>query len=109
MFPTSLPLFSHRRSNCCIGLHNTKEGSYKMYRVQTDSYIINSVCSCVVYLYHFIPLYICPCLCCCSCRPFSVIEGEGFQSLAAKLISIGAAHGKVDVRQVSVNSSRVLY
>jgi len=31
------------------------------------------------------------------------------QALAAKLISVGAAHGKVDVRQVSVKSSSVFF
>lgn len=31
-----------------------------------------------------------------SCRPFSIIEGEGFKALATKLISIGARYGKVD-------------
>jgi len=37
-----------------------------------------------------------------ACRPFSFVEGTGFHQLAAKLISVGATLGKVNVNEVCV-------
>lgn len=40
-------------------------------------------------------------------RPFSIVEGDGFKALAEKLISIGAAYGKVDIDHVLPCSTTV--